>query len=291
MRSIESTRARAFRARCAAVVSAMPAAAVVAAVVAAISTAAASLAAGPAAGLAGAAAAAEVRVAVAANFAAPCEEIARAFETRSGHRVTVSAGSTGKLAAQIENGAPFDVLLAADAERPALLEKGGAAVAGSRFTYARGRLVLWSSDPALVDGAGKVLAGGGFRHLAIANPSLAPYGAAAEEVLRGRGLWQQLRQRLVQGEDIGQTYQFVASGAAELGFVALSQLRAAAGGAGGGQIKGSMRIVPEASYRPIDQQAVLLAGARGNLAARAFLDFLKGGEARAVIERFGYGLP
>ena len=278
-------RSRTLSAICAAVIAAMPAAAVIVA----ISTAGAAIAAGPAAGLV--AASAEVRVAVAANFTAPCEEIARAFERRSGHRVVVSAGSTGKLAAQIENGAPFDVLLAADAERPALLEKRGAAVAGSRFTYARGRLVLWSPDPALVDGAGKVLADGRFRHLAIANPSLAPYGAAAEQVLSDRGLWQRLRPRLVQGEDISQTYQFVASGAAELGFVALSQLRAAARGAAGGQVKGSMWVVPEASYRPIDQQAVLLVGAWGNPAARAFLDFLKGGEARAVIERFGYGLP
>jgi molybdate transport system substrate-binding protein len=259
-----------------------------AAVFAATWAAAAALGAGPADRPA---AEAEVRVAVAANFTAPCEEIARAFERRSGHRVMVSAGSTGKLAAQIQNGAPFDVLLAADAERPALLEKGGTAVSGSRFTYARGRLVLWSADRGLVDGAGKVLAASRFRHLAIANPKLAPYGAAAEQVLGGLGLWQRLSPRLVQGEDIGQTYQFVASGAAELGFVALSQVRAAAGGAGGGQIKGSMWIVPEASYRPIDQQAVLLTGAWGNLAARAFLDFLKGGEARAAIERFGYGLP
>jgi len=260
----------------------------------------ASMAAGPAAGrhpaaavapAAAAATKAEVRVAVAANFIAACEKIGRAFEKRSGHRVAITSGSTGKLAAQIQNGAPFDVLLAADAERAALLEKDGTAVAGSRFTYARGRLVLWSSDPALVDGAGKVLADGRFRHLAIANPKLAPYGAAAEEVLSGLGLWQRLSPRLVQGEDIGQTYQFVASGAAELGFVALSQLRAAAGGADGGTIKGSHWVVPEASYRPIDQQAVLLAGARDNPAARAFLDFLKGGEARAVIERYGYSLP
>ena len=259
-----------------------------AAVIAATCAAAALLGAGPADRPADEG---EVRVAVAANFTAPCEEIARAFEKRSGHRVMVSAGSTGKLAAQIQNGAPFDVLLAADAERPALLEQGGTAVAGSRFTYARGRLVLWSADPGLVDGAGKVLAAGRFRHLAIANPKLAPYGAAAEQVLGGLRLWQRLSPRLVQGEDIGQTYQFVASGAAELGFVALSQVRAAAGGAGGGQIKGSMWIVPEASYRPIDQQAVLLTSAWGNLAARAFLDFLKGREARAAIERFGYDLP
>src|ERR1700687_2184086 len=234
---------------------------------------------------------AEVRVAVAANFIAPCEEIGRAFEKRSGYRVATTSGSTGKLAAQIQNGAPFDVLLAADAERAALLERDGTAVAGSRFTYARGRLVLWSLDPALVDGAGKVLAGGRFRHLAIASPKLAPYGAAAEQGLPALGLWQRLSPLLVQGEDIGQTYQFVASGAAELGFVALSQLRAAAGRADGGRIKGSQWSAPKASYRPIDQPALLLAGAKDTPAAWAFLDFLKGGEARAVIERYGYRLP
>ena len=245
-----------------------------------------------AAGAAGAVspAAAEVKVAVAANFTAPCEEIARAFEKASGHHVAISSGSTGKLAAQIRNGAPFEVLLAADAERPALLEKDGTAVAGSRFTYALGRLVLWSPDPALVDGAGKVLASGSFRHLAIANPSLAPYGAAAEQVIEGLGLRQRLAPLLVQGEDIGQTWQFVASGAAELGFVALSQVRAAGGGAAG-KVKGSLWIVPEASYRPIAQQAVLLAKGRDNPGAPEFMDFLKGGEARAILERYGYGLP
>lgn len=236
--------------------------------------------------------AAEVRVAVAANFSAPADEIGRAFEKATGNHVVISSGSTGKLAAQIQNGAPFDVLLAADAERPALLEKDGAAVARSRFTYARGRLVLWSADAALVDGGGKVLASDRFRHLAIANPKLAPYGAAAEEVLAGLGLRKQIDPRLVQGEDISQTYQFVASGAAELGFVALSQVRAAAGEAGGdGPIKGSMWLVPEASYHPIDQQAVLLSRAKANPAARAFLAFLKGGQARAIINRYGYGLP
>jgi molybdate transport system substrate-binding protein len=237
-------------------------------------------------------AAAEVQVAAAANFTAPLAEIAKAFEQATGHRLLVSAGSSGKLAAQIQNGAPFEVLLAADAERPALLEKDGMAVAGSRFTYARGRLALWSPDPALVDAAGKVLAGDRFHHLAIANPKLAPYGAAAQQVLTGLGLWETLTPLLVQGEDIGQAYQFVASGAAELGFVALSQVRAAASSGGGaGQPKGSVWIVPESRYRPIEQQAVLLAKGAANPAARAFLDFLRGKAARAVIERYGYGLP
>ena len=241
----------------------------------------------PAPGLA----AGEVKVAVAANFTVPLEEIGRAFESATGNHLAVSTGSTGKLAAQIQNGAPFEVLLAADAERPAVLEKDGSAVAGSRFTYARGRLALWSREPGLVDAGGKVLAAGSFRHLAIANPRLAPYGAAAQEVLTGLGLWERLTPRLVQGEDIGQTYQFVASGAAELGFVALSQVRAAAVGGPGGKVQGSLWVVPDASYHPIDQQAVLLAKGKDSPAAKAFLDFLKGPATRAVLERFGYGLP
>lgn len=231
---------------------------------------------------------AEVKVAVAANFAAPLDLIAAAFLKASGHPLAISSGSTGKLAAQIENGAPFEVLLAADAERPAQLEKRGSAVAGSRFTYARGRLALWSADPALVDAFGKVLAAGRFRHLALANPKLAPYGAAAQQVLTGLHLWEKLAPVLVQGEDIGQAYQFVATGSAELGFVALSQVRA---GIAAGQPKGSLWLVPEASYAPIEQQAVLLVKGKANPGAQALLDFLKGPETRAVLERFGYGLP
>ncbi len=233
-------------------------------------------------------AAAEVSVAVAANFTAPLDEIGRAFERATGHRLVVSAGSTGKLAAQIQNGAPFEVLLAADAERPAALEKDGTAVAGSRFTYARGRLALWSADPALVDPAGKVLASGRFHHLAIANPALAPYGQAAQQALTALGLWQQLTPRLVQGEDIGQTFQFVAGHAAELGFVALSQVLAAGAS---GQPKGSLWVVPEDLHQPIAQQAVLLAKGRANPAARALLDYLKGPETRAILVRFGYAAP
>ena len=233
-------------------------------------------------------AAAEVKVAVAANFAAPLDEIARAFEKATGNHLLVSAGSTGKLAAQIQNGAPFEVLLAADAERPAALEKDGTAVAGSRFTYARGRLVLWSADPALVDPAGKILASGRFQHLAIANPGLAPYGLAAQQALTALGLWQKLTPLLVQGEDIGQTFQFVASHAAELGFVALSQILAAGSS---GQPKGSMWVVPEGLHQPIAQQAVLLARGKENPAARALLEFLKGPETRGILVRSGYSAP
>lgn len=231
---------------------------------------------------------APVQVAVAANFAAPLDRIAAAFLQASGRTLAISAGSTGKLAAQIENGAPFEVLLAADAEHPEKLEKAGQAVPGTRFTYARGRLVLWSADPALVDHEGKVLSGGRFHHLAIANPQLAPYGAAAQQVLTGMGLWQKVAPLLVVGEDIGQTYQFVASRAADLGFVALSQVRA---GIENGQPKGSHWLVPDSLYKPIEQQAVLLVKGRTSRGARALLDFLKGPETRAVLERFGYGLP
>jgi len=229
--------------------------------------------------------AAEVAVAVAANFTAPLDKLAAAFEKTSGHHLVISSGSSGKLYVQITAGAPFEVMLSADAERPLRLEKEGAAVAGSRFTYAIGKLVLWSRDPGLVDPAGAVLASSRFRHLAIPNPETAPYGAAARQVLQGLDLWQKLAPRLVQGEDIGQTYQFVATGNAELGFVALSQIRAA------GKPQGSLWIVPSERYRPIEQQAVLLTRGKDNPAARAFLEFLRGAAARALIQEFGYGLP
>src|SRR5262249_23237593 len=193
------------------------------------------------------------------------------------------------------NGAPFEVLLAADAERPALLEKQGNAVAGSRFTYAVGVLVLWSRDPKLIDPKApenglSVLAGGSFHHLAIANPALAPYGAAAKEPLGPLHLWEKLTPLLVQGEDIGQTFQFIASGAADLGFVALSQVYADAGGPDH-PTHGSMVRVAANLHAPIDQQAVLLGKGKDSPAARAFLDFLKSPPARAIIARYGYAEP
>lgn len=228
--------------------------------------------------------AAEVAVAVAANFTAPLDKLAAAFEQQSGHHLVVSSGSSGKLYLQITAGAPFEVMLSADAERPIRLEQEGAAVPGTRFTYAVGKLVLWSRDPGLVDAAGAVLAGSRFRHLAIPNPELAPYGAAARQALQAMGLWQKLAPRLVQGEDLGQTFQFVATGNAELGFVALSQVRAAGGP------PGSLWIVPAERYHPIEQQAVLLARGKDDPAARAFLDFLRSAPARALIQEFGYGL-
>jgi molybdate transport system substrate-binding protein len=231
-------------------------------------------------------AAGEVHAAVAASFAEPARELAAEFERRTGHRVLLSTGSTGKLYAQIAHGAPFEVFLAADAERPRRLEAEGLAVAGSRFPYALGRLALWSPQPGRVDPAGRVLAEGSFRHLAMANPKTAPYGAAARAVLERLGLWERLSPRVVQGEDVGQAYQFVASGGAELGFLALAQIVAAGEEAGG-----SRWIVPTSLHPPIEQQAVLLARGADDPAAKAFLGFLRGPSGRALVERSGYSLP
>ena len=181
----------------------------------------------------------EVQVAVAANFTAPMKMIAAEFEKDSGHKVQLSFGSTGKLYAQIKNGAPFEVMLAADEKTPAKLEKEGAGVAGSRFTYAIGKLVLWSPKPGYVDEKGEVLAKGDFKHVSIANPKLAPYGVAAIETLTALKLLESIEPKLVQGENIAQTHQFVATGNAELGFVALSQVMK------GGKIsEGSAWVIP-----------------------------------------------
>jgi molybdate transport system substrate-binding protein len=224
----------------------------------------------------------EVQAAVAQNFAEPCRTLALAFQAASGHRVAVSGGSSGLLYAQIRSGAPFEVFLSADAQRPRLLEQAGQAVSGTRFTYALGRLVLFGSRADLVDDEGAVLARDGFRHLAIANPEVAPYGAAAREVLTRRGLWQRVEPKLVRGQDIAQTYQFVASGNAELGFVALSQLEPGAG---------SRWVVPPELYTALEQQAVLLLPGLQEEAAKAFLEFLRGPTGRALIEQAGYRAP
>ena len=225
----------------------------------------------------------EVRVAAAANFAAPLKALATDFERTSGHKVLLSTGSTGKLYAQIRSGAPFDVLLAADDETPARLEREGAAVAGSRFTYAIGKLVLWSAQADLVDARGEVLRSGKFRHLALAAPGLAPYGAAALQTLTRLGLLGALTARLVQGESIGQAYSFVASGNAELGFVALSQVFE------NGRIsKGSGWIVPAHLHQPLRQDAVLLTSGRDLAGARALLDFLKTPRSKTALRAFGY---
>lgn len=227
--------------------------------------------------------AAEVSVAVAANFTAPMQKIAAAFEQKTGHKAVLSFGSTGKFYAQIKNGAPFQVLLAADAEIPAQLEKEGLTVSGSRFTYAIGRLVLWSKQAGLVDEKGDVLRQGGFDRLAIADPKLAPYGAAAVQSLTGLGLLPALKERLVQGENIAQTYQFVATGNAALGFVALSQVRSE-----GRAAPGSAWIVPARLHSAIRQDAVVLATGKNNPAAAALVGFLQTEQARALIRSFGY---
>lgn len=228
----------------------------------------------------------EVQVAVASNFTAPAKRIAADFERVTGHQAKLSFGATGKFYAQITNGAPFEAFLAADARTPAMLEEDGAAVRGTRFTYAIGSLVLWSANPDLVHDQGLVLKKGDFRHLAIANPKTAPYGLAAMETLKGLGLLDTLRPKLVQGENIAQTYQFVESGNAELGFVALSQVMR-----GGKLTSGSGWVVPETLHEPIRQDAVLLKRGIDKPAALAWLEYLKGLEAHAVIHAYGYSLP
>lgn len=227
----------------------------------------------------------EVQVAVAANFTAPMQKIARAFEQETGHKALLSFGATGAFYAQVRNGAPFQVLLSGDDETPLRLEREGLAVPGSRFTYATGRLVLWSRDPGLVDGKGDVLRTDRYQRLAIANPRLAPYGLAAMETLDTLGLTARVQPRLVQGDNIGQAYQFVATGNAQLGLVALSQVFA------DGRIgQGSAWIVPASLHAPIRQDAVLLRAGKDSAAAQALLTFLKGEKARALVRAHGYEL-
>jgi len=233
----------------------------------------------------GSALAEEVSVAVAANFAAPMQKLAAEFEQASGHRLKLAIGSTGKFYAQIRAGAPFQLLLAADDETPARLEKEGLAVAGSRFTYAIGRLVLWSPTAGFVDGRGEVLRSGGFAHLAIANPRLAPYGRAATETLGALGLSDALQGRVVMGESVGQAWQFVASGNAELGFVAYSQIHRDAR-----LMDGSHWLVPERLHRPIRQDAAVLASGKDSAAVAALVGFLKSDAAKATIRAAGYGI-
>ncbi len=227
----------------------------------------------------------EVQLAVAANFTAPMQKIAAEFEKDSGHKARLMFGATGKFYAQISNGAPFEVLLSADDETPARLERDGLAVAGSRFTYATGRLVLWSAREGYVDDKGDVLKKGDFRHLSIANPKTAPYGAAAIQTLSKLGLLPALEPRFVQGENIAQTHSFIVSGNAELGFIALSQVFR-----DGRLGSGSAWIVPANLHEPIRQDAVLLAKGQSNPAAAALLKYLKGDKARSIIKSFGYEL-
>ena len=225
--------------------------------------------------------AAEVQVAVASNFTAPMQKIAAAFEADTGHKAVLAFGSTGRFYAQIQNGAPFDVLLAADDETPAKLEQQGQG--GSRSTYAIGKLVLWSRQPALVDEQGEVLRSGRFGKIALADPRLAPYGRAAIETLTRLGLLDTLRPKFVQGENIAQAWQFVATENAPIGFVALSQVWAE------GRLKeGSAWVVPATLYSPIRQDMILLNKGRNNVAATALLTYLRGEKARTIIRSYGY---
>lgn len=227
----------------------------------------------------------DVSVAVAANFTGPMQVIAVLFERDTGHKASLAFGATGKFYAQITNGAPFEVLLSADDETPARLVKEGHAVAGTPFTYAIGKLVLWSADPKLVDAKGEVLKKGGFKHLALANPKTAPYGAAGLQVMSKLGVAEAIKPLIVQGENISQTHQFISTGAAELGFVAYSQvIKNGAIGSGSGW------VVPGNLHDPIRQDAVILTKGKNKPAASALLNYLKGEKAQAVIKSFGYEL-
>jgi molybdate transport system substrate-binding protein len=227
----------------------------------------------------------EVTVAVAANFTAPMQKIAQAFEQDTGHRALLAFGATGKFYAQIKNGAPFAVLLAADDETPARLEKEGLTVVSTRFTYATGRLALWSKNASLVDDKGEVLRSQRFQKLAMADPKLAPYGAAAMEVISKMGVQASVASKLVQGESIGQTYQFVSTENAQLGFVALSQISLE-----GRITHGSAWVVPLAMHTPLKQDAVLLSHGKDNPAAHALLKYLQADKAKTIIRQYGYAL-
>lgn len=224
-----------------------------------------------------------VNVAVSSNFASALEVISRSFEEATGHRVISTSGATGKFYAQIKSGAPFEVFLSADAATPQRLEEEGWVVTGSRFTYAIGRLVLWSSKSHVIDREGKVLAKGDFEHLSMANPKTSPYGLAAMEVMENRGLVGRLSPKLVQGENIAQAHQFIVSGNAQLGFVALSQVYR------DGQLtSGSAWFIPDGEYKPIRQDVALLKNGAGNPVAKAFLAYIKSPAALDVMSSFGY---
>jgi molybdate transport system substrate-binding protein len=225
----------------------------------------------------------DVQVAVAANFTAPIQALAPGFEKATGHKLLASFGATGQFYAQIKNGAPFQVFLSADDSTPEKLEMEGETAPGSRFTYAVGKLALWSPTTGYVDQKGSVLQQNTFSHLSIANPKTAPYGHAAMQTLEKLGLTDMLTGKIVEGQNISQTYQFISSGNAELGFVALSQIYK-----DGNISEGSAWLIPDDMYDPIRQDAVILKGAANNDAAKAFVEYLKGPEAAKVIESFGY---
>jgi molybdate transport system substrate-binding protein len=227
-----------------------------------------------------AARAADTQVAVAANFTEPAKEIAQAFKAATGNTASLSFGSSGQFYAQMSHGAPYEVFLSADADRPAAAERDGLGVGGTRFTYAIGRLVLYSKTPGLADGGATVLKDGKFNKLSIADPAAAPYGTAAVQTLTKLGVYAALKPKIVQGSSIIQAYQFVDTGAAELGLVALSQVINVPGG--------SRWAVPAADHAPIDQQAILLFPGQNNAVAKAFLAFLKGPQAVAIIRKYGY---
>ncbi|TPW31910.1 molybdate ABC transporter substrate-binding protein [Pararhizobium mangrovi] len=229
--------------------------------------------------LAGPAMAATARVAVAANFTAAAKEIGTAFQKQSGDTIDFSFGSTGQLYNQISNGAPFDVFLAADTKRPKMALDQGYAVKGTDFTYAIGQIVLYSTDADLVKGK-QTLTKADFDKIAIANPKTAPYGTAAVQAMKAMGVYASLKPKVVQGNNIAQTFQFVESGNAALGFVAFSEVAQSE--------KGSRWVVPSDTYDPIRQNAVILKNGKGNAVAKAFVDFLKGPQAARIIKKYGY---
>lgn len=226
----------------------------------------------------------KINVAVASNFTTTLRQLVTAFEAQSGHQVLISNASTGKLFAQINHGAPFDIFLAADHERPERLENEQKSVAASRFTYALGRVVFWNPTASSEQEGQQLLTSGARLRLAIANPKTAPYGVAAQSILKRLGLWNSNQLKLVRGENVGQTFQFVSSGAVDGGFVALSQIKDKK------PYQGAVWVVPQAFYPPIRQQAVLLKRAQDNPAAQAFMVFLKSGQARDIIQSSGYSL-
>ncbi len=224
-----------------------------------------------------------LNIAVAANFIAPMQSIAREFETETNHRISMSSASSGKFYAQIKNGAPFQILLSADAEIPLRLEQEGLAVRGSRMTYAIGQLVLWSGTPGLIDAQASILGHNRFNKLAIANPELAPYGRAALETLTSLGILAQIKNKIVMGENIAQAHQFVLSGNAEIGFIAASQVFK-----DGKLASGSAWVVPERLHAPILQDAVLLSTGKDSIAAASLMRYLQSESARSIIQSYGY---